>query len=85
MCGILNFSFPAHLCLLGSGKLFWTEESELKTADLRRGDVYRLKAGAVFFIESNLETEAERQKLRINSIFPNSKTDMHVNNTFGAL
>ncbi|KAL1569448.1 vicilin-like seed storage protein [Salvia divinorum] len=61
----------------GSGKLFWTEESELKRADLRRGDVYRLKAGAVFFIESNLETETQRRKLRIHSIFPNSSIDMH--------
>ncbi|XP_057770993.1 vicilin-like seed storage protein At2g18540 [Salvia miltiorrhiza] len=61
----------------GSGKLLWTEENELKTADLRRGDVYRLKAGAAFFIQSNLETETQRQKLRIHSIFPNTNTDMH--------
>ncbi|KAG6399633.1 hypothetical protein SASPL_141114 [Salvia splendens] len=62
----------------GSGKLFWTEESEVKRADLRSGDVYRLKAGAVFFIESNLETETQRRKLRIHSIFPNSNIhDMH--------
>ncbi|XP_047973018.1 vicilin-like seed storage protein At2g18540 [Salvia hispanica] len=61
----------------GSGKLFWTEESELKRADLRSGDVYRLKAGAVFFIESNLETDTQRRKLRIHSIFSNSNIDIH--------
>ncbi|KAH6788276.1 hypothetical protein C2S52_007828 [Perilla frutescens var. hirtella] len=61
----------------GSGKLSWTEENELKTTDLRRGDVYRLKEGAVFFIQSNLETETERQKLRINAIFSDPNTDMH--------
>ncbi|KAK4393644.1 Vicilin-like seed storage protein [Sesamum angolense] len=56
----------------GSGRLSWTEEDDLKNAELRRGDVYRLRQGSVFFIQSNLETETERQKLRIHAIFANS-------------
>lgn len=69
------------MVLLGSGKLSWTDENEVKTAYLRRGDVYSLKSGAVFFLESNLETETERQRLRITSIFANSNTHLQVNNT----
>ncbi|KAL8044853.1 hypothetical protein ABFX02_08G073400 [Erythranthe guttata] len=54
----------------GSGKLSWTEEDELRTTDLIRGDVYRLEEGSVFFLQSNLETtKTERQKLRIHAIF----------------
>ncbi|KAI3451728.1 hypothetical protein Pfo_008393 [Paulownia fortunei] len=61
----------------GSGKLSWTEEDDLKSTELRRGDVYRLEQGAVFFMQSNLETEMERQKLRIHAIFANSDNDLH--------
>ncbi|KAL0449974.1 UNVERIFIED_CONTAM: Vicilin-like seed storage protein [Sesamum latifolium] len=62
----------------GSGRLSWTEEDDLKNADLRRGDVYRLRQGSVFFIQSNLETETERQKLRIHAIFANSDNGLTV-------
>ncbi|KAL0343319.1 UNVERIFIED_CONTAM: Vicilin-like seed storage protein [Sesamum angustifolium] len=62
----------------GSGRLSWTEEDELKNAELRRGDVYRLRQGSVFFIQSNLETETERQKLRIHAIFANSDNGLTV-------
>ncbi|KAL0378102.1 UNVERIFIED_CONTAM: Vicilin-like seed storage protein [Sesamum radiatum] len=62
----------------GSGRLSWTEEDDLKNADLRRGDVYRLRQGSVFFIQSNLETETERQKLRIHAIFTNSDNGLTV-------
>ncbi|KAK4490592.1 hypothetical protein RD792_001277 [Penstemon davidsonii] len=58
----------------GSGRLSWTEENDLKHADVSRGDVYRLQEGSVFFIQSNLETE--RQKLRIHALFSNSNQDI---------
>ncbi|KAL0350333.1 UNVERIFIED_CONTAM: Vicilin-like seed storage protein [Sesamum radiatum] len=62
----------------GSGRLSWTEEDDLKNAELRRGDVYRLRQGSVFFIQSNLETETERQKLRIHAIFANADNGLTV-------
>ncbi|KAL7141744.1 hypothetical protein ABFS83_08G074100 [Erythranthe nasuta] len=62
----------------GSGKLSWTEEDELRTTDLIRGDVYRLEEGSVFFLQSNLETtETERQKLRIHAIFTDPNNALH--------
>ncbi|KAL7101784.1 hypothetical protein ACP275_08G076300 [Erythranthe tilingii] len=62
----------------GSGKLSWTEEDELRTTDLIRGDVYRLEEGAVFFLQSNLETtKTERQKLRIHAIFTDPNNGLH--------
>lgn len=62
--------------MLGSGKLRWTEEDDLKSAELRRGDVYRVEEGSVFFLESNLETE--RPKLRIHALFANSNNALNV-------
>ncbi|RVW71986.1 Vicilin-like seed storage protein [Vitis vinifera] len=55
----------------GSGKLNWANEEKEKTTltALRRGDVYRLKPGTVFYLQSNLESE--REKLRIYAIFVN--------------
>ncbi|EYU44671.1 hypothetical protein MIMGU_mgv1a005048mg [Erythranthe guttata] len=62
----------------GSGKLSWTEEDELRTTDLIRGDVYRLEEGSVFFLQSNLETtKTERQKLRIHAIFTDPINALH--------
>ncbi|GFP84440.1 vicilin-like antimicrobial peptides 2-2 [Phtheirospermum japonicum] len=61
----------------GSGKLSWTDEDELKSTEITRGDVYRLEQGSFFFIHSNLETETERQKLRIHAIFVDSNNDLH--------
>ncbi|KAL3630316.1 hypothetical protein CASFOL_023300 [Castilleja foliolosa] len=61
----------------GSGKLSWTYEDELKSTEITRGDVFRLEQGSFFFINSNLETETERQKLRINAIFFDSNNDLH--------
>ena len=59
--------------ILGSGKLNWVDEDEEKPrlTPLKRGDVYRLKPGSVFYLRSNLE--AEREKLRIYAIFVNSE------------
>ncbi|KAL2498450.1 RmlC-like cupins superfamily protein [Abeliophyllum distichum] len=57
----------------GSGRLSWTDEDHSKYADLRRGDVYRMAQGTVFFLQSSLETE--RHKLRIHAIFVGSDDD----------
>lgn len=65
------------IVILGSGKLKWREEDEVKSADLRRGDVHRLEEGTIFLIQSNLDTDTDRQKLRIHAIFPNS--DKYIN------
>ncbi|KDP31795.1 hypothetical protein JCGZ_12256 [Jatropha curcas] len=55
----------------GSGRLSWAEGGkELKRMDIKKGDVYRLHPGSVFFMQSNLETE--RKKLRIYAIFSNA-------------
>ncbi|CAI0420136.1 unnamed protein product [Linum tenue] len=60
----------------GSGKLSWTGdgEDEVKRVDLKRGDVYRLEPGSVFFLQSDLENE--RQKLRIHAIFSTTDEDI---------
>lgn len=68
----------SHICLSGSGKLSWAEEDELKHMDLRRGDVYRLLRGTVFFIHCVSETATEQQRLRIHAIFANSNDDLRV-------
>ncbi|KAL5715179.1 hypothetical protein ACHQM5_017040 [Ranunculus cassubicifolius] len=51
----------------GSGRVSWTDEDGESHADIKRGDIYRIRSGSVFFVTSNLETE--RQKLRIRAIF----------------
>ncbi|KAA8547327.1 hypothetical protein F0562_003809 [Nyssa sinensis] len=59
----------------GSGRLTWADEEEKRRLNLRRGDVYRLKTGTVFSLQSDLQPE--RQKLRIYAIFANSADDLH--------
>ncbi|XP_019182650.1 PREDICTED: vicilin-like seed storage protein At2g18540 [Ipomoea nil] len=59
----------------GSGRISWTDDDETKKVELRRGDIYRLKPGTLFYIESSLEME--RQKLRIHALFANAETDLH--------
>ncbi|KAL9378488.1 hypothetical protein Peur_029823 [Populus x canadensis] len=59
----------------GNGKLSWTDGREMKRMNLRRGDVYRLQAGSVFFVQSNLDSE--RQKMRIHAIFSNTDEDIY--------
>lgn len=53
----------------------WADEDDIRTLDIRRGDVYRLQPGSVFYIESNLEQE--REKLRIYAIFSNTEDDSY--------
>lgn len=60
---------------VGSGRLSWADEDDIRTLDIRRGDVYRLQPGSVFYIESNLEQE--REKLRIDAIFSNTEDDSY--------
>ena len=62
--------------LAGSGKLSWGDGDEIKRVDLRRGDVYRLEAGSVFFLQSNLD--ALRQNLRVHAIFTTTDEDIWV-------
>ncbi|XP_068345100.1 vicilin-like seed storage protein At2g18540 [Pyrus communis] len=57
----------------GSGRLSWTDDDKIRRVDIKRGDLYRLTPGSVFFVQSNLETE--RQKLRINAIFTSNSDD----------
>uniref|UniRef100_A0A5B6YM59 Putative vicilin-like antimicrobial peptides 2-2 n=1 Tax=Davidia involucrata TaxID=16924 RepID=A0A5B6YM59_DAVIN len=57
----------------GSGRLSWADEDETRHVKLRKGDVYRLEPGTVFFVQSDFQ----RQKLRINAIFANSADDLH--------
>ncbi|KAK6924325.1 Cupin 1 [Dillenia turbinata] len=47
----------------------------MRRLHLRRGDVYRLPPGTVFFVDSGLEPE--REKLRIHAIFAGSGEDLH--------
>ncbi|KAM0970488.1 hypothetical protein ACFX13_018803 [Malus domestica] len=56
----------------GSGRLSWTDD-EIRRVDIKRGDLYRLDPGTVFYVQSNLETE--RPKLRINAIFASNSDD----------
>ncbi|CAN6680299.1 unnamed protein product [Malus baccata var. baccata] len=57
----------------GSGRLSWTDDEEIRRVDIKRGDLYRLDPGTVFYVQSNLETE--RPKLRINAIFASNSDD----------
>ncbi|KAM1091010.1 hypothetical protein PS2_018182 [Malus domestica] len=57
----------------GSGRLSWTDDDEIRRVDIKRGDLYRLDPGTVFYVQSNLETE--RPKLRINAIFASNSDD----------
>ncbi|KAM1179303.1 hypothetical protein ACFX15_017950 [Malus domestica] len=57
----------------GSGRLSWTDDDEIRRVDIKRGDLYRLYPGTVFYVQSNLETE--RPKLRINAIFASNSDD----------
>lgn len=58
---------------LGSGRLSWGDEDDIKRVAIKRGDLFRLRPGSVFFVQSDLQ--AERQKLRINAIFATNTDD----------
>ncbi|CAE5988550.1 unnamed protein product [Arabidopsis arenosa] len=46
----------------GTGILNWIDEESERTLELRRGDVFRLRSGTVFYVHSN-------EKLRVYAIF----------------
>ncbi|XP_057969521.1 vicilin-like seed storage protein At2g18540 [Malania oleifera] len=54
----------------GCGTLSWLDEDKMRQVSLHQGDVYRLRSGTVFFLESNLEPERER--LQIYALFASS-------------
>lgn len=56
---------------VGSGVLNWIDEEKERTLELRRGDVFRLRSGTVFYLHSNLESERDEfpEKLRVYAIF----------------
>ncbi|CAI9110731.1 OLC1v1010805C1 [Oldenlandia corymbosa var. corymbosa] len=58
----------------GSGRLSFRGDNGMETMDVRRGDVFRLETGSVFFIQSHLGTT--RQKLRIHAIFGDTGEDL---------
>ncbi|KVI02751.1 Cupin 1 [Cynara cardunculus var. scolymus] len=64
----------------GNGTLSWTgveqDYGELRQVNLQAGDVYRLRSGSFFYLQNNLEFD--RQKLRINAIFSDSKEELLV-------
>lgn len=49
----------------------WVDEEKERTLELRRGDVFRLRSGTVFYLHSNLESERDEftEKLRVYAIF----------------
>jgi len=49
------------LCI-GTGILNWIDEESERKLELRRGDVFRLRSGTVFYVDSN-------EKLRVYAIF----------------
>ncbi|XP_010414399.1 PREDICTED: vicilin-like seed storage protein At2g18540 [Camelina sativa] len=53
----------------GSGTLNWVEEESERRLELRRGDVYRLRSGSVFYVHSDLERDDVQEKLRVYAIF----------------
>ncbi|KAG6603989.1 Vicilin-like seed storage protein, partial [Cucurbita argyrosperma subsp. sororia] len=57
----------------GSGRLNWFDDDDLREVDLRRGDIFRLQPGAIFYIHSSLETE--REKLRMYALFSSTDED----------
>ncbi|XP_052196559.1 vicilin-like seed storage protein At2g18540 isoform X2 [Diospyros lotus] len=58
----------------GSGTLSWVDDEEMKRLKLKKGDVYGLQSGTVFFLQSSLEPK--QQKLRLHAIFTNSIEDL---------
>ncbi|XP_017969293.1 PREDICTED: LOW QUALITY PROTEIN: vicilin-like seed storage protein At2g18540 [Theobroma cacao] len=59
----------------GSGTLSWTDDKEIRNVNLRKGDIYRLHPGSVFYVQSSLKPE--REKFRIHAIFSNAEDDIY--------
>lgn len=54
---------------VGSGILNWVDDEKEKTLELRRGDVFRLPSGTVFYVHSDLGRDKVSEKLRVYAIF----------------
>ncbi|XP_022752126.1 vicilin-like seed storage protein At2g18540 [Durio zibethinus] len=59
----------------GSGTLSWTDDNEMRTVNIRKGDIYRLHPGSFFYLQSSLEPE--REKLRIYAIFSSKEENIY--------
>ncbi|XVF59588.1 hypothetical protein PTKIN_Ptkin07bG0287900 [Pterospermum kingtungense] len=59
----------------GGGTLFWTDDDKIRKVNIRKGDVYRLHQGSIFYVQSSLEPE--RVKLRIHAIFSNTEDNKY--------
>lgn len=77
MAGTFDFCYQFFVCV-GSGRLSWAEDddNQMKRVNLRRGDIYMLQAGSIFYVKSSLEPE--RKKLRIHAMFSNTPDDSYV-------
>ncbi|XP_010437316.1 PREDICTED: vicilin-like seed storage protein At4g36700 [Camelina sativa] len=60
----------------GSGILNWVEE-EARSSEIRRGDVYRLRPGSVFYLQSKPVDVFLGTKLRLYAIFSNNEECLH--------
>ncbi|EOA19107.1 hypothetical protein CARUB_v10007775mg [Capsella rubella] len=60
----------------GSGILNWVEE-EATSTEIRRGDVYRLRPGSVFYLQSKPVDVFLGIKLRLYAIFSNNDECLH--------
>lgn len=67
--------------LAGSGTLSYQADKKIKNVVLRRGDVFRLESGTVFLLQSDLDTGAGRERLRIHAIFGDAGEDLRVRNS----
>lgn len=47
----------------------WVDEEKERTLELKRGDVFRLRYGTVFYLHCNLERDEVPEKLRVYAIF----------------
>ncbi|GAB2283109.1 hypothetical protein Dimus_017640 [Dionaea muscipula] len=70
----------------GTGRLSWTNDDKISRMPLERGDLFRLEAGTIFYLQSGLQHEKlERsERLRINAIFTNSNEDLQQVSSVGA-
>lgn len=55
----------------------WTDDDEIRKVNIRKGDVYRLHPGSVFYVQSSLD-DPKREKLRIHAIFSNTGDNIYV-------
>ena len=57
----------------GRGTISWISPGEATDLDLKKGDIYRIGSGSVFYVRSH--PDPLRQKLRIHAIFTPPTSD----------